>query len=60
MSATVQANPHRLEPDLEVIQYLIDQLIASLPNEEVTANLYSARLHVTRAIKEVCNTEVAA
>lgn len=55
-----QANPHRLEPDLEVIRHLIDLLIASRPNEECEANLYSARLHVTRAIKEVGKTAVAA
>lgn len=31
----------------------IDWLIASYLNEELTANLYSARLHVMRCIKEL-------
>lgn len=31
---------------------LIDSVLATRPNEEVEANLYSARLHVVRAINE--------
>jgi hypothetical protein len=37
---------------LEVIQALIDSHIADKQDEEVEANLYSARLHITKAIEE--------
>lgn len=46
--------------ELVVIRNLIDSIIADRPNEEVTANLYSSRLHIVRAIKELPVSEVAA
>jgi hypothetical protein len=45
---------------LVMIRNLIDSIIADQPNEEATANLYSSRLHIVRAIKELPVSEVAA
>lgn len=44
--------PSLLELELKTILALIDSAIADQPNEEVSANLYSSRLHMVRAIKE--------
>jgi hypothetical protein len=38
---------------LNQIRELIDDMIADKQAEEIEANLYSARLHVMRAIREV-------
>ncbi len=51
---------HLLVPEIEVIRQLIDSLIADQQAEEVEANLYSARLHLTRAIVEAEMKEMAA
>lgn len=53
-------NMHRLEPDLEVIRHLVDQLISEGQDEEIEANLYSARIHLTRALNELRKKAVAA
>jgi len=39
--------------ELVILRNLIDSLIADKLPEEVEMNLYSARLHVVRAIREV-------
>lgn len=41
------------------IRDLIDRALADKPAEEVEANLYSARLHILMALREM-NKEVAA
>lgn len=37
--------------ELYIIQNLIDSMLADRPSEEVEANLYSSRHHISRAIK---------
>jgi hypothetical protein len=39
--------------ELMAIRGLIDSMLADKPSEELEANLYSARHHVVRAIKEI-------
>lgn len=41
-----------LVTDLEAILGQIDLLISKHQSEEVEANLYSARMHINRAIRE--------
>lgn len=48
---TIHARPST-KLELEVIVKLIDSLIADCQPEELEMNLYSARLHVVRAIRE--------
>ena len=39
--------------ELMAIRTLIDSLLADKPSEDVEANCYSARLHMTQAIREL-------
>jgi hypothetical protein len=53
--------PRYLLPSaLEVIQKLIDSHIADRQDEDLEAELYSARLHITRAIARAEKKQVAA
>jgi hypothetical protein len=46
--------------ELVIIRNLIDSLLAGKPSEEIEANLYSARHHMVRAIKEIAAVKEAA
>ena len=50
---TIDPMPNTKRLEMEVIVRLIDSLIADDQPEELEANLYSARLHMVRALKEV-------
>jgi len=50
---TIDRSPNVQKLELGAILALIDSALADKPNEEVEANLYSARLHMKRALQEV-------
>jgi hypothetical protein len=52
-NASLSRSDPATDTGLFAIQKLIDLALADKPSEEVEANLYSARIHIVRAIKEV-------
>jgi hypothetical protein len=39
------------------VRQLIDSILADKPSEEVEANLYSARLHINTALREISKVD---